>query len=113
MLMLSHKELSLFLAAVAFFLPPFLFFFMVSHFTICCLHHGDGEKASLFTSFILPASSFGFLFSSDAIYDFDGQPPDLKKKELLSDATEDLQEAMEVFFLRKIKVLLFLLLDWK
>ncbi|KAB1669289.1 hypothetical protein ES319_1Z057800v1 [Gossypium barbadense] len=39
---------------------------MVSHFTICCLHHGDGEKASLFTSFILPASSFGFLFSSDA-----------------------------------------------
>ncbi|KAB2037509.1 hypothetical protein ES319_D03G080200v1 [Gossypium barbadense] len=66
-------------------------------------------------------------------YDFDGQPPDLKKQELLSeccffiifilnlscsyskraDATEDLQEAMEVFFLRKIKVLLFLLLDWK
>ncbi|TYH64673.1 hypothetical protein ES332_D06G002300v1 [Gossypium tomentosum] len=38
----------------------------VSHFTICCLHHGDGEKASLFTSFILAASSFGFLFSSDA-----------------------------------------------
>ncbi|TYI89839.1 hypothetical protein E1A91_D03G082000v1 [Gossypium mustelinum] len=94
MLMLSHKELSLFLAAVAFFLPPFLFFFMVSHFTICCLHHGDREKASLFTSFILPASSFGFLFSSDAIYDFDGQPPDLKKQELLSDATEDLQEAI-------------------
>ncbi|TYI56732.1 hypothetical protein E1A91_D11G232000v1 [Gossypium mustelinum] len=26
----------------------------------------DGEKASLFTSFILAASSFGFLFSSDA-----------------------------------------------
>ncbi|XP_012470970.1 uncharacterized protein LOC105788571 isoform X1 [Gossypium raimondii] len=62
------------------------------------------EQASLFTSFILPASSFGFLFSSDASYVFDGQPPDLKKQELAkryskrADATEDLQEAMEVFF---------------
>nr|KJB19601.1 hypothetical protein B456_003G110900 [Gossypium raimondii] len=41
------------------------------------------EQASLFTSFILPASSFGFLFSSDASY---------SKR---ADATEDLQEAME------------------
>nr|KJB67131.1 hypothetical protein B456_010G176300 [Gossypium raimondii] len=68
------------------------------------------------------------------VYVFDGQPPDLKKQELAkryskkADAAEDLQEAMEVFFfghtwsdkisfvvspLRKIKVLLFLLLDWK
>ncbi|MFQ6664527.1 hypothetical protein Gotur_031608 [Gossypium turneri] len=37
-------------------------------------------------------------------YVFDGQPPDLKKQELAkryskrADATEDLQEAMEVFF---------------
>ncbi|KAB2061193.1 hypothetical protein ES319_A10G069800v1 [Gossypium barbadense] len=32
-------------------------------------------------------------------YVFDGQPLDLKKnKSLLSDATEDLQEAMVVFF---------------
>ncbi|XP_052487816.1 uncharacterized protein LOC105766253 isoform X2 [Gossypium raimondii] len=75
---------------------------MVSHFTICFLHHGDGEKVSLFTSFILPASSFGFLFSSDASYDFDRQPPDLKKQELVkryskrANATKDLQEAMEV-----------------
>ncbi|TYG47131.1 hypothetical protein ES288_D11G313500v1 [Gossypium darwinii] len=64
-------------------------------------------------------------------YVFDGQPPDLKKQEIgveccffiifililscsyskRADATEDLQEAVEVFFFGKIKVLLFLLLD--
>ncbi|KAB2025865.1 hypothetical protein ES319_D06G178400v1 [Gossypium barbadense] len=68
------------------------------------------------------------------VYVFDGQLPDLKKSDLScsyskkADAAEDLQETMEIFFfghtwsdkfsfvvspLQKIKVLLFLLLDWK